>query len=343
MYPQYLAFSSHNHPLHTANAMSVQLSPPSQLTFSPSGSLAQNPIVPLSIRNVSGSPIAFKIKTTAPLAFTVRPSLGLVDKGKSVEVWIRRRVQDAGVESATCQEKIMVQTVALDKVEGERIGDAEEEAAVASKVANFWESVNEDRIIQHKLHCVSPASTATVELSPPTLLTFPRPLSASPTIPLTIRNTCQASTPIAFKIKTTASKTYTVRPNYGIIHPGKSIQVSIRRLVRSSDTEPAAAEACKDKFMVQVVVLSEDEADRMAMASGQDEMAGKLSEFWQSVGKDRIVEYKLRCAYGPLQDVSLGERLTLWFGRMCGATKKPSKAKKSGLGKDGYYKHVPQS
>jgi hypothetical protein len=63
-------------------------------------------------------------------------------------------------------------------------------------------------------------------------------------------------TPIAFKVKTTAPKQYCVRPNSGRIEPGHDVEVTVALQVMK--TEPAPDAKCRDKFLVQAVIISSD-------------------------------------------------------------------------------------
>lgn len=64
---------------------------------------------------------------------------------------------------------------------------------------------------------------------------------------------------IAFKVKTTAPKRYCVRPNNGIISPGKSVNVAVM-LQPQGEGQTAATpqEKNKHKFMIQSVFASGD-------------------------------------------------------------------------------------
>ena len=63
-----------------------------------------------------------------------------------------------------------------------------------------------------------------MEIDPENILTFQRPLNVDVVkCPISITN--KSHTPMIFKIKTTAPKTYCVRPNSGFILPGESQQI----------------------------------------------------------------------------------------------------------------------
>ncbi|GJN94372.1 hypothetical protein Rhopal_007451-T1 [Rhodotorula paludigena] len=103
---------------------------------------------------------------------------------------------------------------------------------------------------------------------------------------------------IAYKVKTTAPKQYCVRPNSGRIEPGETVEVQV--LLQPMKEDPAPNTKCRDKFLVQSVVIT---PEREGVA---------LPELWSTVekeekertdgGQSQIFEQKIRCAYLPAAD-----------------------------------------
>ena len=85
---------------------------------------------------------------------------------------------------------------------------------------------------------------------------------------------------VLFKVKTTAPKSYCVRPNSGTIAPGQSQEVEVM-LQSGSITE---AERSKHKFMVQTMYAPSDDE------SFPDSL-------WKEVSKDKIMDTRLRCVF----------------------------------------------
>ncbi|TVY22118.1 Vesicle-associated membrane protein-associated protein [Lachnellula hyalina] len=83
---------------------------------------------------------------------------------------------------------------------------------------------------------------------------FTGPFTTEVSQNLKIRN--PNSTPVAFKVKTTAPKQYCVRPNSGRIEPGKEVEVSV--LLQAMKQEPPLDAKCRDKFLVQSVAVTAD-------------------------------------------------------------------------------------
>ena len=64
-----------------------------------------------------------------------------------------------------------------------------------------------------------------------------------------------------FKIKTTAPSFYTVKPAHGIVTPGGFVSISIKQTRGQPWPSPDLLDKCRDKFLVQVMILTEDLKD----------------------------------------------------------------------------------
>ncbi|KAJ1972856.1 phosphatidylinositol-binding protein scs2 [Dimargaris xerosporica] len=123
-------------------------------------------------------------------------------------------------------------------------------------------------------------------ITPSNHLSFQRPFAGLTEDVLSLKNT--TSSPIAFKVKTTAPKQYCVRPNSGRIEAGLELRVQVV-LQPIRDDIPLNFK-CKDKFLVQSVEVT-PELETLA-----------LNELWPAVEKTNkklIREHKLRCVYLP--------------------------------------------
>lgn len=104
----------------------------------------------LKIRNPNTQPVAFKVKTTAPKQYCVRPNSGRVEPGKEVEVSvILQAMKQEPPLDTKCRDKFLVQSVAIS-------GDKE-----FSNLASIWESIERSSIQERKIRVVfQPASGA---------------------------------------------------------------------------------------------------------------------------------------------------------------------------------------
>ncbi|PHH72146.1 hypothetical protein CDD80_4744 [Ophiocordyceps camponoti-rufipedis] len=114
-------------------------------------------------------------------------------------------------------------------------------------------------------------------------LNFRRPFTVEVSQILTIKN--PTTTPLAFKVKTTAPKQYCVRPNAGRIEPGQRFDVTV--LLQAMKTDPPLDAKCRDKFLVQSAPITADK-----------EFAS-IALVLESTEKERIQERKIRVNWLP--------------------------------------------
>ncbi|TFK28077.1 VAMP-associated protein [Coprinopsis marcescibilis] len=133
-----------------------------------------------------------------------------------------------------------------------------------------------------------------VSLNPPNTLGFRRPLTQLVKRSLTITN--NNVNPIAFKVKTTAPKLYCVRPNSGRVEPGESLEVAV--MLQALKEEPPLNTKCKDKFLIQSTVIT------------QDKETMSLQDIWASTDANeegKVYQQKLRVAFLPAEGQTLEE------------------------------------
>jgi hypothetical protein len=101
-------------------------------------------------------------------------------------------------------------------------------------------------------------------LDPEQQLTFQKPFTKEVVRSLLKITNPPNSPPIIFKIKTTAPKTYCVRPNSGLIMGGEQRVVQV--LLQPMETDPDDDFKVKDKFLVMTVAIGEEAAQRISTA-----------------------------------------------------------------------------
>jgi len=68
----------------------------------------------LKLKNPHSDPVAFKVKTTAPKQYCVRPNSGRIEAGSSVEVQVLlQAMKEDPAPDAKCRDKFLVQSVAV--------------------------------------------------------------------------------------------------------------------------------------------------------------------------------------------------------------------------------------
>ncbi|TFL01262.1 PapD-like protein [Pterulicium gracile] len=92
--------------------MSVSLTPSSALTFN--RPLTQLVKRVLTISNTNDRPVAFKVKTTAPKLYCVRPNSGRIEPGEQTEVAVMLQpMKDEPPLNFKCKDKFLIQSIAI--------------------------------------------------------------------------------------------------------------------------------------------------------------------------------------------------------------------------------------
>ncbi|GAA5886453.1 hypothetical protein JCM16303_001414 [Sporobolomyces ruberrimus] len=140
-----------------------------------------------------------------------------------------------------------------------------------------------------------------VSLSPSSQLGFQRPLTTLVKRTLSVTNHNQQA--IAYKVKTTAPKQYCVRPNSGRIEPGETVEVQV--LLQPMKEDPPAGTKCRDKFLVQSVVIT-SERENIPLP----DLWGVVEKDKDSAnGVDQIHEQRIRCTYLPAADEPVNQSI----------------------------------
>ncbi|KAI1081208.1 VAMP-associated protein [Whalleya microplaca] len=97
----------------------------------------------LRLRNPNTHPVAFKVKTTAPKQYCVRPNSGRVEPGKEVEVSvILQAMKQEPPLDTKCRDKFLVQSVAIT-------GDKE-----FANLASIWDGIDKSSVQEKKIRVV---------------------------------------------------------------------------------------------------------------------------------------------------------------------------------------------
>ncbi|KAF9897050.1 phosphatidylinositol-binding protein scs2, partial [Lobosporangium transversale] len=124
--------------------MSIELEPSAQLGFH--RPLTEAIKESLFIRNPTQLPIAFKVKTTAPKQYCVRPNSGRIEPGQELEVQVQMQaMKEDPPADFKCKDKFLVQSVAIT-AEREQLS-----------LADLWPAIErdaKDQIREKKIRCV---------------------------------------------------------------------------------------------------------------------------------------------------------------------------------------------
>lgn len=94
----------------------------------------------LKIKNPNADPVAFKVKTTAPKQYCVRPNSGRIEPGHEVEVTVLLQAMKTEPPlDARCRDKFLVQSVSIS---GDKVLD---------NIQQIWDSVEKSAIQERKI------------------------------------------------------------------------------------------------------------------------------------------------------------------------------------------------
>ncbi|KAI9247155.1 PapD-like protein [Phascolomyces articulosus] len=118
--------------------MSVLLEPSTHLTFTRPFS---HPVATetISIENPSKVPISFKVKTTAPKQYCVKPNTGRIEPNERIQV------QESKIEGYECKDKFLIQTTEIKPIYKDM------------NLTEMWqqiESEEKEPVYRHKLKCI---------------------------------------------------------------------------------------------------------------------------------------------------------------------------------------------
>ncbi|KAH8584319.1 vesicle-associated membrane [Cryptosporidium sp. chipmunk genotype I] len=95
---------------------------------------------PLILENITSSTVAFKIKTTAPRGYLVRPSSGLIQAGQSKEIQVILQPLQS-VEQASPSHRFLIQTTTCD-------------SSVEQLTKDFWQDLSKEQLFEHRLSVI---------------------------------------------------------------------------------------------------------------------------------------------------------------------------------------------
>uniref|UniRef100_A0A3Q1GWI5 Motile sperm domain containing 2 n=1 Tax=Acanthochromis polyacanthus TaxID=80966 RepID=A0A3Q1GWI5_9TELE len=120
-------------PLTTFKGLLLDVSPAEELSFG-FGETEKKSLIILS--NVTKNQVAFKVRTTAPEKYRVKPSSSCCEPGASVDIVVSLH----GGSQASPQDRFLVMAAEMDN-------------AGSQELAQFWKEVPKTKIMEHRLRC----------------------------------------------------------------------------------------------------------------------------------------------------------------------------------------------
>ncbi|XP_074515232.1 motile sperm domain-containing protein 2 isoform X1 [Sebastes fasciatus] len=121
-------------PLTTFKGLLLDVSPAEELSFGYAETEKKSLII---LSNVTKNQVAFKVRTTAPEKYRVKPSSSCCEAGASVDIVVSIH----GGSQASPQDRFLVMAAEMDN------------AAGSQELAQFWKEVPKTKVMEHRLRC----------------------------------------------------------------------------------------------------------------------------------------------------------------------------------------------
>ncbi|XP_078354985.1 motile sperm domain-containing protein 2-like, partial [Oculina patagonica] len=121
----------------TSSASFLMITPSEELVFTGTTSTGEI-LQSLSLTNNTLSTVAFKVKTTSPESYRVRPSSGVIPATSSAEVSV---FLQPGHAASVIRDKFLVMSTEL------------QDEKSPSELATLWKTVPKTNIVEHRLRC----------------------------------------------------------------------------------------------------------------------------------------------------------------------------------------------
>ncbi|XP_077583909.1 motile sperm domain-containing protein 2 isoform X1 [Stigmatopora nigra] len=120
-------------PVTTFKGTLLDISPAEELSFGCGDTEKKSLII---LCNVTKNPLAFKVRTTAPEKYRVKPSSSTCEPGASIDIVVSLH----GVSQASPQDRFLVMAAEMDNVGSQEL-------------AQFWKEVPKPKIMEYRLRC----------------------------------------------------------------------------------------------------------------------------------------------------------------------------------------------
>lgn len=113
----------------------------------------------LKLQNTTNNFVAYKVKTTAPKRYCVRPNLGLISPGDTVEVQVLLNYIKDPPTNLECKDRFQVQSIVLDDASKQKVN-----------LKDLFVNTAQERIIKQRLKCrFAPVSKPKATIETPDL------------------------------------------------------------------------------------------------------------------------------------------------------------------------------
>jgi len=134
-----------------------------------------------------------------------------------------------------------------------------------------------------------------LHVQPEGRLEFPSKATSASCVRLRLSNT--SGTLVAYKVKSTAPKNYSIKPSTGSIRKGETADVQIvRRPPEEGDGPENSNGRRQDRFLLQAAIVDTDQKKLLLHAAHRGKAQG-AAKFWEEVPKDILEEQTLEAVF----------------------------------------------
>ncbi|EQC29574.1 hypothetical protein SDRG_12583 [Saprolegnia diclina VS20] len=285
------------------------IKPSNAITFALAPGSAPQVVVKLK-NTCNNHNIAFKVKTTHPARYVVKPTHGVLPPQSKLLVTVV-------LQPAECDDLLNLTADVLAEIPDKfqlqwlRTKLTAPATLVEDDFRALWSTVEKKHIHGHKLPCRFTVDNG----APEPIVEFGLAPGTSPEATLIVTNP-SATTSMAFKVKTTRPTRYRVRPNQGVLRPGATATVLV--VLERDDCDdlcsldPSGRLLVADKFLLQATPI-DDAFYMLVTKKGALEGMDELSHFWGRTDKATVCSQKIAARYvdGVVADATTDVALPL--------------------------------
>lgn len=194
-------------------------------------------------------PIIFKVKTTSPKRFLVKPNQDVLLPGAACDVLIQVQESDRDQLLDGVRDKFLIATCAVDDITAQKLKQSNGGVGVAALYVQLWETNKEDQN-SRRISC-SYVTSSKPATSPPTTTTT-----------TTSSEVCDFSSPIPFVIVANTPKKQTIPSNASSFESlSRSHKETVALLVQVTQERDAALKKLRDLQSQQQMPASPQQVD----------------------------------------------------------------------------------
>ncbi|KAK4422864.1 Vesicle-associated protein 1-1 [Sesamum alatum] len=210
----------------------------------------------MRLLNKTENHVAFKLLSTNPKKYGVRPRIGILAPGSACDITVTMRAVKEAPQNMRCKDKFMIQSAVAspDATKEDALNMFNREAGHVfkeSKLRVVYSTPTVEAPVMENPNPNGPETRKLLDIQPSELQL---PLSPNKELSSSLRLSNVTENRVAFRIKPGSPK-YLVQPKVGIILPQSTCDITVRMQAESKVPSEIQSE---DKFLIQSVMVCAD-------------------------------------------------------------------------------------